>query len=174
MIASMSNRSCSCCCDPCCDPCCPRYECDDKKRDKHDHDDEGSLLKFSGILEVGEFPLTYYLGDAGPVELWAEIPVTYPVARRTRLKNLAVNVTPPVLVPPGALLSVQLFKNGVPVPGFLLTWNAGETTGVKLAKTDELKLSKGDLFDLRATLSGFPYDHEEPLEITVAATVGVK
>jgi hypothetical protein len=85
---------------------------------------------------------------------------------------LAVNLTPPVLVPPGALIAVQLFKNNSPVSDFLVKWEAGETTGVKLAKTDDLKLAKEDLFDLRLTYTGFP--EEEPIDLIVAATIGIQ
>jgi hypothetical protein len=87
------------------------------------------------------------------------------------LKNLAVNIAPLVLVPPNALITVQLFKNNAPVSDFLVKWEANETTGVKLAKTDDLKLGKGDLFDLRLTYTGFP---EVPIALVVAATIGVK
>jgi hypothetical protein len=167
----MSNCKCSCCdgCDSCCD--CPKCECGDKGHDKHERDDDSSYLKFSGIVQVAGGPYTTYLGDAGPVVLTPSIPVSYPAARRGKLKSLAVNLTPPVLVPPGAVIALQLFKNNAPVSDFLVKWEAGETTGVKLAKTDELKLSKEDLFDLRLTYTGFP---EGPIALVVAATIGVK
>lgn len=168
MIVHMSNCNCSCCndvCASCCD--CPKCECGDKG---HDHDN-GAYLKFSGIVQAAGGPYTTYLGDAGPVVLTPSIPVSYPAALRRKLKNLAVNISLPVPLPPGAMISVQLFKNSAPVSDFLVTWNQGETTGVKLAKTDELKLAKEDLFDLRLTYTGFP---EGPIALVVAATIGIK
>lgn len=138
----------SSCCG--CDPCCGGSECG--CRDKHKkHKENSSYLKFSGEVPVLLAAQTTYLGDAGPVVLGTSI-VSYPVARRGRLKDLAVNIAPPVLVPATGLVTVQLFKNGVAVPDFVVTWVPGETTGLKSVKTDGLKLSRDDFFDLRLTI----------------------
>jgi hypothetical protein len=160
----MAFRSC-CGCDPC---CCggSKCGCDDKHKK---HDEDSAYLKFSGILSVDAAALTFYLGDAGPVILTPNTVVSYPAARSGKLKNMAVNITPGVLVPVNGLLAVQLFKNGLPAPDFLITWGPGETTGLKSIKTDSLKLKKDDLFDLRVTLTNIPLG---PLVVT--ATIGVR
>lgn len=167
--------------NPCCscDPCRRRRSrcgcgCDDKHDDcdcdKHrKHDEDSAYLKFSGILPGSEEGTqTFYLGDAGPVPLNSNVPISYPVARRGRLKNLAVNVAPPLLVPVNGLISVQLFKNGAAVAGFLVTWLPGETTGLKSVKTDDLKISRDDLIELRVSVANIS------LDLTITATIGVK
>ena len=164
----------SCCGDPCGDCECSKCRndhCEDKREDS-------ALLKFSGTLEFNDGShalITWYLGDAGPVVLRFGVPVSYPVARRTRLKNLAVNITyglgTPVILPATTSVTVQLFQNGIAVPGFLVTWGPGEILGVKLIKTDRLRLSKGDFFDLRVTLTnGALFGATTALVVT--ATIG--
>jgi hypothetical protein len=154
----------------CCNPCCkrPKCKCDECKCD--DKQDDSAYLKFSGDDGL-TLPLqTAFLADAGANAATAG-PIEYPVARRGRLKNLAVNLAQAVLVPVNGLISVQLFKNGLAVPGFVVTWGPGETTGLKSVKTDTLKLSRDDLFSLQATFMNM-----QPVidAFTVTATIGIK
>lgn len=144
-------------------PCVSGCGCNRCKK-KHDR---GSYLKFSGSLTSDGTSQTFYLGDAGPVSSPPTTPISYPAARRGRLKDLAVNITPATLVPVNGLISVQLFKNGSPLADFLITFIAGETTGIKSVKTSKLKLSTDDLFDLRVSIVGVQ------ATIVVTATVGV-
>jgi hypothetical protein len=138
------------------------------KSDKRRREEPGSYLKFSGIITFESEPQVTYLGDAGSVEIGSEV-VAYPAARRAKLKDLAVNITPAVVVPGGGSVVIQLYRNGAAVPGFQLTWAAGVTLGLKTIRTDRLKLSRGDLFALRVTLTNL--SNSGPL--LVAATVGV-
>jgi len=154
-----------------CDPCCGGSKCG--CNDKHKkHKENSSYLKFSGVVPVLLASQTTYLGDAGPVILSDSTVavVSYPVARRGKLKDLAVNISPPVLVPATGLVTVQLFKNGVAVPDFVVTWVPGETTGLKSVKTDSLKLSRDDFFDLRLTLLNMQTAIDA---IVITATIGV-
>jgi len=155
----------STCCG--CDPCCGGSKCGCDKK----HKENSSYLKFSGIVPVLLASQTTYLGDAGPVILSDSTVavVSYPVARRGKLKDLAVNIAPPVLVPGTGLVTVQLFKNGVAVPDFVVTWVPGETTGLKSVKTDGLKLSRDDFFDLRLTILNMAGN-----VFVVTATIGVE
>jgi hypothetical protein len=143
-------------CNPCGDCECSEC-CDDRREDKRE---DSALLKFSGILAVTDdspAQITWYLGDAGPVIITSGIPVSYPAARRSRLKNLAVNITyglgAPVVLPATTSVTVQLFRNGIAVPGFVVVWGTGELLGVKKIKTDRLRLARGDFFDLRVSLA---------------------
>lgn len=158
----MPFRSSCCGCDPCCGG--SKCGCDDKHKK---HKENSSYLKFSGEVPVLLASQTTYLGDAGPVILGNSV-VSYPVARRGKLKDLAVNINPPVLVPATGLVTVQLFKNNVAVPGFVVTWVPGETTGLKSIKTASLKLSRNDFFDLRLAILNMAGN-----VFVVTATIGV-
>lgn len=152
-----------------CDPCCGGSKCGCSDKHKK-HKENSSYLKFSGVVPVLLASQTTYLGDAGPVILGASTVISYPVARRGKLRDLAVNIAPPVLVPATGLVTVQLFKNGVAVPDFVVTWVPGETTGLKSVKTDSLKLSRDDFFDLRLTLLNMQTAIDA---IVITATIGV-
>jgi len=162
----MPFRSSCCGCDSCCGG--SKCGCDDKHKK---HKENSSYLKFSGVVSVLLASQTTYLGDAGPVSLGPSTVISYPVARRGRLKDLAVNINPPVLVPATGLVTVQLFKNGVAVPDFVVTWVPGETTGLKSVKTASLKLSRDDFFDLRLTLLNMQTEIDA---IVITATIGVE
>lgn len=114
-----------------------------------DRDRVVGLLKFSGQASTAGIS---FLADGGPGTPVTSAP-SYPVARRKlRLKNLAVNLlgfTPPS----GVSLTVQLLKNGSPVSGFSVTYEAGDT-GVLSTKTKRVKLSRDDTFDLQVSLAG--------------------
>lgn len=128
----------------------------------------GVQLKFSGIVSVGSPDQTTHLGDSGLVITSPEpLVLEYPVAQPGTLKDLAANIQPPVLLTVGTIV-VQLFLNGAPVPGFLLTWVPGETTGVKSIVTSALPVVTEDLIDLQFIIT----DIEETDSFIVSATIG--
>jgi hypothetical protein len=130
------------------------------------------LLKFSGAVNSAEgpTPVVSYLADHGSGLGGPSVLLTaqgYPVATTPNLRNLAVNLLG-FTVPSSAQLIVELLKNGSPVPGFVVTYNPGET-GVHFVAAGPVAFAPPDTFDLRVTtinLGG--------VVVNLSATVGVE
>lgn len=108
----------------------------------------------------------------GPGSIVAIAP-RYPIAIGRNLRNLATNLLPPFTVPLGALIVIELLKNGIPVPGFLTTYIPGEG-GVHNAilPPEAFVISiGGDTFDLRVNITT---TDGQALEANLSATVGVE
>lgn len=88
-------------------------------RKHHKSEPPPSFLKFSGTTLVGQS----FLADTGDGPTSA-MPHAYPVP--TPFKTGTMSATIFTAIPPGGSLTIQCVKNGVPVPGFLITFNAGE------------------------------------------------
>lgn len=136
----------------------------------------GGLLKFSGVvapaLELA--PVVSYLEDWGiGVGVGAIISTAprYPVAVAHNLRNMATNLLPGFvtpIIPLGGAILIELLRNGVPVPGFSITYGPGES-GVKSVLAGPAAFAIGDTFDMRATVSG-----TVAVDVDVSATVGVE
>jgi hypothetical protein len=133
--------------------------------------DSGGLLKFSGVVAPAvEGALVTYLTDFG-VGLGSGSMITtapsYPVAVPHNLRNLSTNLLGAV-VPVGGSILVELLKNGIPVPGFTITYGPGEN-GVKSVVAGPVAFAIGDRFDIRVTASALVLIAEN-----LSATVGVE
>ena len=133
----------------------------------------GGLLKFSGTAAAateGILPVVSYLEDFGiGLGLGAGIITTepsYPVAIARELQNLATNLLT-FVVPPGGSILIELLKNGVAVPGFAISYGAGET-GIKTLTAGPVAYAIGDTFDLRVTTAAL-----FAIGVDVSATVGI-
>lgn len=121
------------------------------------------LLKFSGNVN-GTSP--NFLADSGIGLASNGDPLNYPDAIARSLRNLATNL-PFFTVPLGGSMVIELLQNGVPVPGFVVTYAVGET-GIKTVAAGPAAFAIGDTFAVRVTSSGFV-----PATV-VLATVGVE
>jgi len=133
----------------------------------------GGLLKFSGFAAgalSGLVPVASFLADSGAgigvgsILLLAQ---GYPEAIARSLRNLAVNIFG-FTVPPLGSIVVELLQNGVPVPGFSVTYNTGDS-GIKTVVAGPAPYAIGDTFDLRVTTTGIL-----AAGVNVSATVGVE
>jgi hypothetical protein len=94
------------------------------------------------------------------------------VALPSRFQNLAVHFTMSRILAVDEAIVVQLFQNGVAVPGFLASWGAGEDTGIdKLIVTPVQVFPAGDSFDLRISLTNL--NPPDAFLSFVSATIGV-
>lgn len=128
----------------------------------------GIQLKFSGIIQVLDLDQTTHLGDTGPALASSDIALAYPAAQAGTLKDLAVNISEAFLIPVDGEITVQLFLNGVAVPGFAVTWGPGETTGLKSVVTSPLAIAANDLIDLQVHALNITTTDS----FTIAATIG--
>ena len=122
---------------------------------ERDHDDDHhatTILKFSGVPQAGSGSVVSFLVDDGPVVASLDAS-SYPIAGRLRARSVAVNLLGGVTPPPGATLVLQLFKNGVGVPGFAVTYEPGQT-GVQIVRASA-SFEPGDTLDLAAIATGF-------------------
>ena len=94
--------------------------------------------------------------------------VNYPAASPITFVSFAANVSAPV--PVGAVVNVQLFKNGVAVATFLITYGAGEV-GVKTAPAPTpVSYAVGDSFYVSTQFTGFTVGES----FQVSTTFGVR
>lgn len=134
----------------------------------------GGLLKFSAVATPsgeGGLPTTSYLADtgfgfsAGPFF----VAPNYPVAVAHSLVNMATNLLQGFVIPTGGSMVFELLRNGVPVPGFTITYGPGES-GVKSVLAGPQAYAVGDTFDIQVTTSGAAIS----AGVDVSATVGVE
>jgi hypothetical protein len=115
------------------------------------------LLKFSGSVAVfGQLPGpgVSYLADPGVGLGGASVllfPPSYPVSVAGSLRNLAVNIFG-FVVPQNGTILVELLQNGVPVPGFAITYVQNET-GIKTLAAGPTPYAVGSTFDLRVIVN---------------------
>lgn len=83
------------------------------------------------------------------------------------LVNLATNLD--LTVPALSSIVVELLQNGVPVPGFTITYLPGES-GIKSVVAGPQPYAIGDAFDLRVTASNVTSGGP----VSISATVGVE
>lgn len=129
----------------------------------------GGLLKFSGVVDASvEGTIVSYLADTGvgvgDVSVITVAP-DYPVAIVRNLVNLATNVLEAISI--NGTLTIELLKNGVAVPGFVITYTGGQS-GIKTVTAGPVAFAIGDTFDLRLTASFLA------VGVDVTATVGVQ
>lgn len=111
------------------------------------------MLKFSGdVLNTTEFPTnTSFLADRGIQNSAGNVlglPPNYHFAVPRSVQNMTAQVG---FLNPGASVTIDLLKNGSPVPGFSLTFVSG---GSMTAVAGPVPFAIGDLFDIRVTASG--------------------
>jgi len=129
----------------------------------------GGLLKFSGLLRFGQGEIISFLADANANNSFF---VNYPVAVTHSLRNLATNLLYTILPNEGTIV-IDLLKNGIPVPGFSITYGPGET-GIKqvLAGPEIFVEGPPTTFDLRITATDIFNEDADP--INLSATIGVE
>lgn len=121
------------------------------------------LLKFFGALVAVGASFAADLADGG----FAALPSVYPVAAPRTLKNLSARID---AVLPVGTITVQLFKNGSPVPGFLVVFPASSPAGTVLnVTTAGVDVAQGDTFNLRAIGSAAIV----ALTLNLTATIGI-
>ena len=134
----------------------------------------GGLLKFSGEVEASVDPddtIISFLEDWGSgasAGLFISLAPSYPVAVAHNLRNMATNLLQGFIVPLGGSIVVELLQNGVPVPGFVITYADGES-GVKTVVAGPVAFAIGDTFDLRVTTVGLA-----AVSVDMSATIGVE
>ena len=133
------------------------------------------LLKFSGSVPAfGQLPGpgVSYLADHG-VGLGAAsillFPPSYPVSVAGSLRNLAVNIFG-FVVPQNGTILVELLQNGIPVPGFAITYVSLET-GIKTLVAGPTPYPVGSTFDLRVTVN---VEATFNPTLSMSATVGLE
>jgi hypothetical protein len=94
------------------------------------------------------------------------IPQHYPVAIPRNLRNIATFLQ--FIVPEGGQVAVELFRNGVALPGFATVYIGGES-GVKGGLPAPVAFAFPDYFDLQVTTSGLGVG-----AVNVSATIGVE
>jgi hypothetical protein len=131
----------------------------------------GGLLKFSGIVAQPEGPSQdSFLADWGANLLALPItaPMSYPVAIQRTVQNMSVNVLDASIIgDPGGTIVFNLLQNGVPVPGFSITYLVGGPTGVQTVVAGPVTFLPGDTLDLRATAASVNQT------LDVSATIGL-
>lgn len=125
------------------------------------------LLKFSGSATSTSTGITF-LADSGIPLAPSTTALGYPIATAMSLENLSTNLSAGGPVPPGATLVFELLQNGVPVPGFSITYVAGEN-GIKSVAVGPVAFAIGDTFDLRVTVTPDLFE----LNPFVSATIGL-
>jgi hypothetical protein len=131
------------------------------------------LLKFSGTADANsESTIVSYLADSGVgvgTVPFITVAPAYPVAIARSLVNFATNVLGTVIIPPSGSIVIELLKNGVPVPGFSISYGPlGPTSGIKTVAAGPVAFAIGDTFDVRVTTTDIAAG------IDVSATVGVE
>ena len=108
-----------------------------------------SLLKFSATPQApeGSGTLVSFLVD-DVAQLAPLDPPGYPITNTLRVHHLGVNLAVDVLS--GTSFTVQLYKNGVAVDGFSVTYEAGQTGVRTLRGAKPVKFERGDTLDLAA------------------------
>ena len=123
-------------------------------------------MKFSGLVRLG----THFLEDWGTGHSGSEITNApeYPVAVAVNLINLATHIKSPFVVPQGAIVSFDVMKNGVAVPGYSITYVPGEGS-VKTLLAGPVPYAIGERLDIRVVITGISSGQG----VNVSATVGV-
>jgi len=133
------------------------------------------MLKFSGSVAVfGQLPGpgVSYLADHGVglgVAAVLLFPPSYPVSVAGSLRDLAVNIFG-FVVPQNGTILVELLQNGVPVPGFAITYAQNET-GIKTLVAGPTPYAVGSTFDLRVTVN---VEASFAPTLNMSATVGLE
>lgn len=128
------------------------------------------LLPFSGLVDAnGEVPA--YLANAGNNVTASSTRPVYPVATPQTFRSAAVNLVSSPLPPTVDSITVELLRNGVPVPGFAVVYLTGQN-GIKYPSSipDPAYFPRGSTFDVRVTTDGVVVD---PLLLKISATYGV-
>lgn len=131
----------------------------------------GGLLKFAGVVAPAAelLPVASFLEDFG-TGLGAgsiiSLAPDYPVAIPRTFVNMATNLLLGFTVPIGGSIIFELLRNGAPVPGFTITYGAGQT-GIQAIAAGPVTFAIGDTFDVRVTVSG-----TITLPVNVSATIG--
>lgn len=141
------------------------------KRGPRGHIVSGGLLKFSGIPEGndGDVAGISYLPDAGFSAVVDPVitPIDYPTAVHRHLRNLAANILDFVVAPNGSI-KIELLQNGIPVPGFVVTYVSG-SPAIQVVAAGPVSFDVEDEFDLRVTTALLGDQSPD-----ISATVGVE
>ena len=104
----------------------------------------------------------------------------YPVSRPSTFVSMAVHVMAPgntdvpFSVPSGGLIEVQLVKNGVLVPGFIITFTQVDGALQTLAVAPPTPFLPGDRYALQVSTFGFgPNPGTSQSGFKLSATIGV-
>ena len=98
-------------------------------------------------------------------------PPSYPTAVAGSFLNMATNLRPDVpLASPGSSVVFELLLDGVPVPGFTVTYLPGES-GIKTVAAGPVPFAVGQTIDVRITNNGAGL---APPFLDASATVGVE
>jgi hypothetical protein len=109
------------------------------RRGRHKHHSSPSFLKFSGMTLVGQS----FLADTGNGPT-SSVPHAYPVPAPFETRTMSATIFS--TIPTGGSMTIQCVRNGVPVPGFSITFNGGET-GTK-SVTQNVPFAEGDTIGL--------------------------
>jgi hypothetical protein len=132
----------------------------------------GGWLKFSGnaqpVAAPNGGPAVTFLADAGNNSPpFSAFPYAVPVSRS--LRNLATNLLG--IVPANGQITIGVFRDGILIPGFVITYSANET-GIKSVVIGPEPLTGAptpQTLDVRVTVSG---DVFSPFPVT--AMIGVE
>jgi hypothetical protein len=109
-----------------------------RRRHKSKHR-SSSFLKFSGMTLVGQS----FLADTGNGPT-SNVPHAYPVPAPFKTGTMSATIF--TTIPVGGSMTIQCVRNGVPVPGFSITFNGGDI-GTK-SVTQRVPFAKGDTIGL--------------------------
>lgn len=127
------------------------------------------LLKFSGVISNVEVFLADGSTDV-PQVVTAASPgryLDYPIASPITCVSFATIIN--LVVPANSSVNLTVFRNGVIVPGFAVTYLPGES-GVKTVAPPPQAFAVGDTIFIRVITIGF--NPEDPNNYLAAATIG--
>lgn len=132
----------------------------------------GGLLKFSGVVAPAvEGSVVSFLADWGVglgIGSVISTAPAYPLAVQHDVRNLAVRVLGAIVGLPGGTIVFELLRNGVPVPGFSITFTVGGPVGNQVVIVGPVTFFIGDRLDLQATATGIT------AAVDVSATIGIE
>ena len=132
-----------------------------------------SILKFSATPQGPEgagTTISFLVDDVS--QLAPLNPPGYPITDTLRVHHLGVNLA--VTPADGTSFTVQLYKNGSPVDGFAVTYEAGQTGVRTLRGVKPVKFERGDTLDLAAIAVNFAGSEVGAVSATLAIDTEIK
>ncbi len=105
-----------------------------------------NILKFSGATAISEIVVPSFLSDSGPGSTPTLVAPSYPAPVPYTVGSFTANIITPLVIDPTGFVQFQLFKNGVIIA--TITYNAGDTNGIKTTTFSPVSFAVGDTIDV--------------------------